>query len=144
MSYGWRRLVRDGATATLTAFQAANPSMVDHVSSARPAGLTDRRNVFVGAINESIDLDFGTWRREAEVDVVCSMPLGDNEETVNNVDEMADALIEWLAADDRAHAFGANTTQEPVRSTSVEIQDGGTIVPAVAITCRARIEQGRT
>jgi hypothetical protein len=140
----WRSEVRDNYTLTLEAFQAANTSLLDRVTSARPASLADTRSAFVGGISEDIDLDSGTWRRQVSVDILCAIHLSDNEETTDKLEELADALVEWLAADDRAHVLGAHTEQHPVRSASVEISDGGIIVPAVAISCRASIQQGRT
>jgi hypothetical protein len=40
--------------------------------------------------------------------------------------------------------LGDNTEQHPFRSQSVEIIEGGIVVPAVAISCRASIQQGRS
>lgn len=140
----WRSEVRDNYVATLETFQAANTAILDRVYRARPESVAETRAVYVGPIAEDIDLDSGTWRRVVAVDLICSVHLADNEETTDKVEELADAIIEWLAADDRAHVLGAHTEQHPVRSTTIEIADSGYTIPAVAITCRATIQQGRS
>jgi hypothetical protein len=141
----WRSDVRDNYKVTLDAFQAANPTLVDNVNRARPPSVVETRTVFVGLISEpDIALDSGTWRRIAEVDIVAAVHLADNEETTDKLDELADELTDWLAANDRAHVLGAHTEQHPIRSTPVEIIEGAVIIPAIAITCRATIQQGRS
>lgn len=140
---GWRSDVRTNGTTTLEAFQSANPTLLDRVHSARPSTVGDTRSAWMGAIGENIRHDSGTWQRIADVEIVVARHLADNEETADDVEELADALIEWLSADDRTRAFGAYTLQEPVRSVTAEIAEGGVFTPAVIITCRATIQQGR-
>jgi hypothetical protein len=140
----WRSAVRDNYVTTLTAFQAANTSLADRVYRSRPESLADTRSLFVGGITEAIDLDSGTWRRVVDVDIACCIHLSDNAETTDDLEELADTLIEWLAANDRAHVLGAHTEQHPVRSATIEIPESGIFIPAIAITCRATIQQGRS
>lgn len=140
----WRTSVRDNYVATLGAFQAANPTLVDQVYRARPESVADTRAIFVGGIRETYLLDSGTFTRTVDVDVVCSVHLADNQETQDKLDEMADAVIDWLAADAQAHVLSDHTEQHPVRSEPVELQEGASLfIPAIAITCRATIQQGR-
>lgn len=141
---GWREEIRDGTTTTLQAFAAANSSIVDRVYRSRPGSIVEGRSLYTGGISETIALDSGTFGRDATVEVVAAARFADNEETVDRLDALADAAIEWIAANARAHALGAHTLIEPVRSQSVELDEGGIIVPAVVITCRARILQGRS
>lgn len=141
---GWRSDVRDNYVTTLTAFQAANTTLLDRVYRKRPEAITDTRAVFVGQISEVISLDSGTWSRVVDVSIVCSIHLSDNAETGDNLEELSDALIEWLAADAQAHALGAHTEQHPVRSTDVDLVEGAIVIPAISITCRASIQQGRS
>lgn len=140
----WRSQIRDNAVTTLEAFKAANPTLTDRVYRSRPPSLAERRAVFVGGIREDLSLDSGTISRDTLVDIVASRHLADNAESTDDIEEVADALIDWLSANDRAHAFGTNTVQNPVRSESVELDEGnGIIVPAVVITCRASLMEGR-
>lgn len=142
---GFREDVRDGTVTTLTAFAVANSTIVDRVYRARPGALAEGRSLFVGGITEDMTLDSGTFGRTASVEVLATGRFADNAETVDRVDELGDAVIEWLAQNAHAHDLGINTLLEPTRSQSVEIDEGnGIIVPAVSITCRARILQGRS
>lgn len=143
MTTPWRSTVRDAYVVTLEAFMAANPTLVDRVHRSRPESLADTRCLYVGGMTELIDLHSGVWQRVLEVDIACAIHLSDNAETTDNLEELADAVTDWLAADDRAHCLGADTEQHPIRTTTVEIADGGIVVPAIAITCSASIQQGR-
>lgn len=142
---GWRQDVREGTRNTLLAFAAANGSIVDRVYKSRPGALAEGRSLFVGSINEDIALDSGTFGRTVTVEVLATARFADNEETVDRADELGDAVIEYLASNANAHDLGAHTLLEPTRSQSTEIDEGnGIIVPAVLITCRARMLQGRS
>jgi hypothetical protein len=139
---GWRGDVRDFFEAGLNTFQAANPTLVTHIYSARPASLTDARIVFIGGISEEIAHDAGTWRRAAEVTLVCARALGENTEVIDDLEDLADALVDYLSQ--TPHLTGGLTYQEPVRTVTTELPDGGTFLPAVAVVARAYIQQGRT
>ena len=140
----WRSQVRDNAVTTLQAFATANSSLMDRVYRARPSSLAEQKAVFVGGIAEDTTLDSGTIGRTTSVDFVAPVHLSDNAESTDRLEELADALVDWLSANARAHALGSNTLSEPIRSASVELDDGnGIIVPGVAITCRARLLEGR-
>lgn len=141
---GWRSEVRDNYVLTLEAFKTANSSLLDRVYRSRPESLTDTTSVFVGPIGEVISLDSGTFGRVVDCEIVCTRHLADNAETTDDLEELADAVIEWLAANDRAHCLGAHTEQHPTRSQTTEIPEGGVYIPAITITCRASILQGRT
>ncbi len=140
----WRSDVRDKYVVTLEAFQSANSTLLDRVYRARPESLAETRSVFVGPITEAVELDSGTWRRVAEVEIICSRHQSDNSETTDDLEELADSLTDWLAANDRAHVLGDHTEQHPIRTTTIEIPEGGIFIPAIAITCRATIQQGRS
>jgi hypothetical protein len=143
MTTTWRADVRNNYVTSLGVFQAANSSLLDRVYRARPESLQDTKSVFVGGISEDLSLDSGTFQHIATVEIVAAVHLADNEETTDRLDALADALTEWLAANDRAHVLGASTEQHPVRSVPIEIPEGGIFIQAVAITCRATIQQGR-
>jgi hypothetical protein len=140
----WRSDVRDNAVLTCSAFLTANSGLADRVYRARPESLAETTAIFVGTITEDIRLDAGTWQRVVDVEIVTTRHLADNAETTDDLEELADTLIDWLAANDRAHAFGDNTEQHPIRSATTEIQEGTVFVPAILITCRATIQQGRS
>lgn len=139
---GWRQDVRDNIVTALDAFQAANTTLVDKIERARPESLQDTKSIFVGGISEAIAHDSGTRRREATVELVCAIHLSDNAETTDQLEELADALVDHLT--DNPHSLGPHTLVEPVRTTTVEVSDGGGIfIPAITVTCRALIQQGR-
>jgi hypothetical protein len=138
----WRSDVRDAFKVGLDAFLVANPTLVDHVYSARPASITDSRVVFIGGIAENINNPVGVVQRVAEVTLVCTRSLGENTETVDDLEEMADLLVDYLI--DHPHLTSALTYQEPVRTTTTELPDGGTYLPAIAIVAQAVIQDGRT
>lgn len=141
----WRQPVRDNYVTALGAFLAANPTLADRVYRSRPESLANTRSLFVGPISEpDISLDSGTWRRIAEVDIVCAIHLADNEETTDKLEELADELTDYLAQNAQAHVLGDATEQHPIRSTPIEIPEGAIFIPAIAITCRATIQQGRS
>lgn len=139
---GWRGDVRDSFKAGLDAFLVANPTIVTHVYSARPAAIIDARVIFIGGIAETILLDQGLRQRSAEITLVCTRSLGANTEVVDDLEDLADALIDYLTSN--PHLPGALTVQAPVRSTTTELPDSGTFLPAVAIVARADIQEGRT
>lgn len=141
MSIQWRSAIRDAAVTTCEAFQAANPTLVDRVYRKRPAAIADTRSIFVGTIGEVLRHDSGTRQRTASVEIVVTRHLADNEETADDLEELADALVDWLS--DNPHAFGANTVQEPARDAEVEIAEGTVFVPGIVITCSALIMEGR-
>jgi hypothetical protein len=138
---GFRSEVRDGFLISLTAFQAANPTLVDGVYKARPPSIAERSSVFVGGISESYVHLAGVRQRTAEVEIVYTRHLGDNEETSDVLEDGADALLDWLTLN--YHLTGAGTVQEPQRSTPIELNEGGVIVPAIAITTRATKQEPR-
>jgi hypothetical protein len=140
----WRSDVRDNYVLTLQAFLAANPTLLDRVHRSRPESLADTTCAFVGGISEAIGLDSGTWRRVADVEIAVTRHLSDNAETTDHLEELADALTDWLAADARAHVLGDHTEQHPIRTATIEIPESGIFIPAIAITCRATIQQGRS
>lgn len=139
---GWRGDVRDSYVTSLTAFKAANPTLVTHIYRARPPALTDAKSIYVAGISEAIAHDSGTRRREASVDLACCVALGENAETTDALEDLADGLVDWLTTN--YGLTGALTFQEPVRTTTAEIADGGTFIPAIIVTARAFIQQGRT
>lgn len=139
----WRSTTRDAYFTALQAFQAANSTLCDRAYRTRPTALAEKKSVFIGGISEDIALDSGTQRRVISVDLVAAVTLADNDETVDMLDDLADALIEYFAANAQAHVLSEDTVQQPVRSQSVELDEGGAIIPAVAITCSASIQEGR-
>lgn len=139
----WRSTARDSYFTALQTFQLANNSLCDRAYRTRPPSLAETRAVFIGGIGEEIALDPGTQRRTITVDLVASVHLGDNDEAIDALDDLADAVIEYFAANAQAHVLSDNTVQQPIRSQSVELDEGGIIIPAVAITCTALLQEGR-
>ena len=139
---GWRSDVRDTFMVSLTAFMAANPTLVDQIYKSCPPSLADRRVIFIGGITEEITQDPGVRRRACEVTLVCTAQLGDSTEVTDDLEVMADALVDYLTAN--YGLTGALTYQEPVRTTTTELNESGTYIPAIAVVARAYIQQGRT
>lgn len=139
---GWRGDVRTNSALTCEAFMAANPTLVDRVYRKRPESLVETRAIHIGTIGEAIRHDMGTRQRTATVEIIVSRHLSDNEETGDDLEEMADGLIDWLT--DHPRAIGANTIIEPIRDAEVEIAEGPMFIPAIAIICSALILEGRT
>lgn len=139
---GWRGDVRDSFKTALDAFLLANPTLVDHVYKSRPPSLVDSRSVFIGGIDEAIRHDFQTRQRTADVTLVCVAQLGENAEVMDDCEDLADALVDYLSTN--YGLTGTLTVQEPIRTTTTEISEGGTFLPAIAVVSRALIQQGRT
>ncbi len=139
---GWRSVTRDAFKVGLDAFLAANPTLVTHVYSGRPAAIADSRCIFIGGIAETINNPVGVVQRVAEVTLVCTRSLGENTEVIDDLEELADALVDYLI--DHPHLTGALTYQEPVRTTTTELADSGTYLPAIAVVAQAVIQDGRT
>jgi hypothetical protein len=138
---GWRGDLRNTYIASLSLFKTANPTLLDHIYEARPNDLPDRASIYIGGISENIRHDSGTRQRRAEVTLVCARHLGDNEETIDDLEDLADALVDWLTTN--YGLTGTHTVQEPVRTLTAEILDGATPTPAIAVVTSALIQQGR-
>ena len=138
---GFRTDIRDAFNTSMAAFAAANPTISTRHHKARPESLADDQGTFLAGIEEAYVHSAGVRQRTADVSVVYWSLLSDNEETADRLEVGADAVLDWLTAN--PHLIGTYTVQEPQRATPIELNEGGTIVPAVAITTRALIQEGR-
>lgn len=137
---GWRGDVRDTFKTSLDVW-SATLGEPPQIKKARPAALANNRTVYIGGISEEIAQDSGTQRRVAEVTLVCCVHLGENAETTDELEDMADSLVDWLTTN--FGLTGALTYQEPIRTVTTEIAEGGIFIPAIAVVARAFIQQGR-
>lgn len=139
---GFRVDTRNAFKTGLDAFAAANPSLVDNAFKARPPSLAEQKGIFISGIAEPRILhSAGVRQRDIEVSAVCWVQLSDNEETTDKLESMVDALMDYLT--DNPHVISGYTVQQPIRVTPIELDEGGVIVPAIAITCVAQIQEGR-
>lgn len=138
---GWRGDCRDSFVTSLTAFKAANPTLVEHIHRARPPMLPDNRSIYVGNIVEQIRHDSGTRARTAQVELWCCRHLSDNAESTDDLEDLADALVDWLTTN--YGLTGTLTVQEPVSTATGEVLDGATPTPAVLVISSALVQQGR-
>lgn len=122
-------------------YATANPTLLRHVYRARPADFTETPCAYVGNRPESIRHDSGTRQRTMTPQLVVVAPAPDNEEAMDRMDDLADALLDAFTAD--PHAISATTLIEPIGIEDVEDQVGTVSYPGFAITFRATILEGR-
>jgi hypothetical protein len=138
---GFRSDVRSSLFDSLVAFAAANPSLVDRVYQARPPSIADTRAVFLASTPMAATHTSGVRQKVTEMEVVCSVHLADNEETTDNLEALADGVEDWIT--DHPHLVSGYHLTEWVRATPIELNEGGVIIPAFAITCQTSIQEGR-
>src|SRR5688500_12576995 len=118
---GFRTEIRNAFNTSLSAFAAANTTLVDRVYKARPESLAEVKALYLAGIEEAYQHTEGVRRRTAEVSVVYSVHLTDNEETSDKLETGADALLDWLTTNH--HLTGTDTLQEPIRSVPIELTE---------------------
>jgi hypothetical protein len=135
----------DVATAIQSVAQTyatANPTLLKKVTRARPAGFGNTPHAYVGSRPESIVHTEGLRRRTINPQLVVVSAFTDNEQDMDAMDDLADALLDAYTA--APHAISGSTLLEPIGIEDVEDQVGTVSYPGFAITFRAIIQQGRT
>lgn len=115
--------VRSSAFSVVETYRAANPALIRHAHTTRPAGFSDLPAVYVGDVRTQLFHDSGTRRWAAEVDVVLVDNVAVNEEAMARLDITAMALVD--AFTDQPHAFGDNTVGEPIGVASLTEEVNG-------------------
>ena len=85
-------------TSVMTTFQAANPTQLRKVFSARPGGPGEVPFAFVGARDETIVHTAGTRQRTFAPAVTVCDHLGDNEQAAGRMDILVDGLVDAFTA----------------------------------------------
>lgn len=138
---GFRADVRSRFFTGLETFVDANPSIADRAYKARPASLADTKAVFIAPQPIAALHTSGVRQKRIEFNVVCSVHLADNVETTDKLEALTDAVEDWVT--DNPHVVSGYVLTEWVRSTPIELDEGGVFIPAIAITCTALIQEGR-
>ncbi len=145
----FRRDVHEGIIATLTAWMAANPTLLRRVWAARPASFTlgDLPCAVIGNMSETITVMNGVRRRQMDgftVDVVDRAP--DGQEAGVRMNALVDGLMDYVS--DAYHSASGTSIVEPI---SVQDGDSGLIAEGSnvywysnVIMFRAYIVEGRT
>jgi hypothetical protein len=122
-------------------YATANPTLLKKVTRARPAGFGATPHAYVGNRPESIRHDSGTRQRTINPQLVVVSAFTDNEQQMDKMDDLADALLDAFTA--APHAISATTILEPIGIEDVEDQVGTVSYPGFAITFRAIALEGR-
>lgn len=93
----FRADIAGGLVTILTAYQAANPTLLRSVHSARPSRYTgDMPFAYVETRNETVAHDAGLRTRTMTPTVVVVDELTDNGETMGRFDVLVDSLLDWF------------------------------------------------
>lgn len=144
----FREDARAGISATLSAWQAANPTLLRKVWQVRPESFTlgDLPCAVLGNFSETITTMNGIRQRVLDgftVELVDRTP--DNAEAAARMDVLVDAMLDYLTA--AYHAASGTSILEPIG-----VSDGGSGVSeatnlswyANLITFRGYVAEGRT
>lgn len=82
----------------LQTYATANPTLLRKVYTARPGGTAEVPFAFVGARNETVEHTSGTRTRTIAPTVVIVDTYGDNEQTMDRLDVLQDALMDVFTA----------------------------------------------
>jgi len=138
---GFRSDVATAIESVAQTYATANPTLLKKVTRARPAGFGDTPHAYVGNRPEAIRSDSGTTQRNMTPQLVVVAAATDNEEAMDRMDDLADALINAFLA--VPHAISANTLLSVIGCEDVEDQVGTVSYPGFAITFRCEIQEGR-
>lgn len=94
--------VRSALNTALTAFQVANPTLLNQVYRARPASLSPP-SAFIGHWSERVVLEQQLGTRLPTIEVWLVQGTYDNAETMDRLDVLADAFIAYFG--DPTHAY---------------------------------------
>ena len=138
----WRTLVRSRLVAEMEDYRSANPGDLVAVHPLRPADLTSRTPcAYVNPGSETFQHTGQVRFRDTSATVTIVGRLWTDEETWDDVDAVADRVINWFTQHPRA--ISSNTLCEPTAAEPVELEQNGGVFPAVVITLgRTSIQEG--
>lgn len=143
----WRATIRSATLTKLTTWAATTTGIAVHKSRPRSLINGGLPAVYIGGQRQDYTATAGSQsglrRAEGSVDLVLvGKPLGDAGEEADELDTLADSLVESLSSD--PHFIAANTVAEPVSVFSSEDAEGDIIMPTVIVTVgRIIIREGR-
>lgn len=141
MATTFRANTRTGLYALLTGFQTANPTLLHHAYSRRPATFPDKISGYVGSMPESI-VHTGTTIRQRTMAPTIVLVARLSEvvsEQADAMDVLVDAFLDYCSA--RPHAISNQTVTVPTSIEDVEIDAEGTFYPAAVFTFGGTIAQ---
>lgn len=147
LNTSFRQQVHAGIVSTLTAFKAANPTLLRQVWHARPSSFTlgELPCAVLGNLTETISTSQGIRQRQFTgftVELVDRSP--DNMESDDRMNQLVDAMLDYLTA--AYHTASGTSIVEPI---GVADGDRGDIAESAAhwfsnvITFRAYVAEGR-
>lgn len=140
----WRTLVRSRLVAEMNDYRAANPGDLVAVHPLRPADLTSRTPcAYVSPGTETFSHSGQIRFRDSSPTVTIVGRRWEDSETWEDVDLVADRVINWFSQHPRA--ISSNTLVEPTSAEPVELEQNGAVFPSVVITLgRTSIQEGVT
>lgn len=133
MTTTFRSDVAGGLHSILSAFAVANPTLLRRAFRARPSSwTTDTPFGWVETRNETVRHDSGLRMRTMTPSVVVVDRLTDNIETMDRMDDLVDALLDYFTANPH---ITANTAWDQLTITDeTEQLPDGTWISAVRFT----------
>lgn len=124
-----------GILATLTAFRAANPTLLLGIAGARPKSpiQLDLPGAYVDSANETISFGGGIRTRTLSgLSVVVLIPVSDNNEASTFSDLLIDGLVDAFTA--AYHSADGSSLTLPTTVTEEAVDEGGAHVLGQRIT----------
>lgn len=141
----FRTVARAALVTALTAFKSENstpPNKLRQVYRARPAAFGAMPCLYIGGITDvRIQHTAGLRQRDIQTTLVLVDEISDNEEVVDRLDALADALIDYFSA--RPHALSDDSLVAPTRGEQTELDVSGVRYAVVVITLLGQIQEGR-
>lgn len=140
----FRSDVRDGIYSLLTGFASASPTLIQHTYRRRPGSFPDKLSAYVGSMPESIGHTGGAIAIRTMVPtVVIVMKMTEPaSEGADAMDDTVDAFLTYAYV--RPHAISSSTMCRPVGCEDVELDDSGTLLPAVVVSFNSVAAEGNT
>ena len=144
MTTTFRSDIAGGLHTILTGFAAANPTLLRRAFRARPASwTTDTPCAWVETRNETVTHDSGLRMRAMTPSVVVVDRLTDNIETMDRMDDLVDALLDYLTANPH---IASNTVWDQLTITDEtdQLPDGSWITAVRFSFGNVNVREGRS
>lgn len=143
---GFRQAIQSGVVTIMTAFSAANPTIVRSVRTVRPRTFTtaDLPVFFVGDLNEDVTTSQGTRQRKfSGFSAYLVDFLGEQAESNDRMNFAADVLLDYFTRKLRAASGSSNLQVVAIHDT--EFDEGGVRYPALEFVFgETLVLEGRT